>query len=79
MQILGAQPIQGGFAVTLKELSHQAAEVQVYRQKVAVSAPGYPAQPVPGSPALWCVAHYERPQQEGPMGDIEFSGSRAAG
>jgi len=71
VQILGAQPIAGGFMTSLKELGHQYAEVQVFRQKVAAVAPGYPAQPVPGSPALWCVAHFERPQEEGPMGDME--------
>jgi len=70
-QILGAQPIDGGFIVTLKELAHQYAEVQVFRQRFAAAAPGYPAQPVSGSPALWCVAHFERPQQEGPMGDVD--------
>jgi hypothetical protein len=71
MQILGAQQVQGGFLVTLKEMGHRAAEVQVFRQKVAAAAPGYPAQPVPGSPALLCTAHFERPQEEGPLGDME--------
>jgi hypothetical protein len=71
MQIMGAQPLQGGFAVTLKDPAHQSAEVQVFSQKVAAAAPGYPAQPVPGSPALQCTAHFERPQQEGPLGDME--------
>jgi hypothetical protein len=70
-QIMGAQPIAGGFLVTLKDLGHQNAEAQVYLQKVAAAAPGYPPQPVPGGPVLWCVAHFERPAGEGPMGDME--------
>lgn len=74
MQILGAQPIQGGFMVTLKDVNHQSAEVQVYRQRsvAAPAQPGYPQQAVAaGGPTLWCVAHFERPQAEGPLGDMD--------
>jgi len=69
-EVVSVTPIPGGFMVALKEAGHRFAEVQVFRQRVAAGQAGQPIQAAQPGPALWCVAHWSRPQEEGPLGDV---------